>query len=329
MSTLYLTEQGTVLRKKERRLLVTKDDEVIKEILGFNLERVLIFGNVQITSQAMAFLLEAGIETSLLSSHGKFRGRLAPVESKNVFLRIAQYERYLDEEFCVGYAKTVVEAKIKNGEKLIKRFLYNHPEINLDDILNIMEMGLKELSNKTNVASIRGIEGKTTAAYFRALGKMFLGELKFTTRTRRPPKDPINALLSLGYTLLTNELLSILCAVGFDPYIGFFHGIDYGRPSLALDIVEEFRHPVIDHFTLNLINHRILTGADFESREEDGIYLTDGGRRKYFVHYEKMIVNPFKYSSNTVSYRTLFKIQAHKLMGAIQRKEKYHPFLME
>jgi len=339
MSILYLTEQGTVLRKKGGRLLITKNDEIIKEISGFKLERVLIFGNIQITAQAMAFLLDEGIEVSFLSSYGKFRGRLAPVESKNIFLRIAQYERYLDEEFCLEYAKTMVEAKIKNGKKLIQKYSYNHPTINFDDILKAMERGLKELSNKTRVSSVMGIEGETTAAYFRAFGRMCLGELEFTNRSRRPPKDPINALLSFGYTLISNELLSILCAIGFDPYIGFFHGINYGRPSLALDIVEEFRHPVIDHFTLNLVNHRVLTASDFECREEEGIYLTDEARKRYFLHYEKMMTNPVEYHSEdkeiitmpliATSYRTLFKTQAHKLMKTVQRKEPYQPFLME
>ena len=226
------------------------------------------------------------------------------------------------------------------GKKIIKKYSYNHPEIDVDDILGVIDRGLAELPKKIKVSSVMGIEGETTAAYFRAFEKMLLGELKFTTRSRRPPKDPINALLSLGYTLITNELLSILCAVGFDPYIGFLHGINYGRPSLALDIVEEFRHPVVDHFTLNLINNRILTADDFECREDNGIYLTDDARKTYFIHYEKMITNSFKYPcmenhselntapSESVSYRILFKLQSHKLMKTIQRKESYQPFLV-
>jgi len=128
--------------------------------------------------------------------------------------------------------------------------------------------------------------------------------------------------------------------IGFDPYIGFFHGINYGRPSLALDIVEEFRHPVIDHLTMNLINNRVLTALDFEYREDEGVYLKDEARKRYFIHYEKMITKPFKYPwidkeselnapSGDVSYRILFKMQAHKLIKTIQRKEPYQPFLSE
>ncbi len=329
MSTLYLTEQGSVLHRKQRRLIITKNDVVLKEVSGMKLERILIFGNVQLTSQAMAFLLDQGIETSFLSLYGKFRGKLSPVESKNVFLRIAQYERYLDEEFCVEYAKKIVEGKIRNGKILIQRYSRDHPDMNFEDTVAVLNQALDELPNKQRVSTILGVEGYSTAAYFRAYSKMFRKQLQFTTRNRRPPKDPVNALLSFGYTLVTNEIFSILCAIGFDPYIGYLHGINYGRPSLSLDIVEEFRHPVVDRFTLNLINNNIMTEDDFEDQGDEGVFLKDESRRKYFVQYEKLLTNVFKdsCSEEKVTYRTVFRQQAHKLLKTIQRKEPYQPFL--
>ncbi|MDI6793737.1 MAG: CRISPR-associated endonuclease Cas1 [bacterium] len=331
MSTLYLTEQGSVLGRKYRRLIITKDDQVLKEVSGLKLDRMLIFGNVQITTQAMAFLLDQGIETSFLSSHGKFRGKLAPVESKNVFLRIAQYERFLDEAFCVEYARTIVEAKIKNGKTLIRRYSRDHPEMDFEDTISVLNQALEDIPSKQRISTILGVEGYSTAAYFRAYSKMFRKQLQFTTRNRRPPRDPVNALLSFGYTLITNEVFSILCATGFDPYIGYLHGINYGRPSLSLDVVEEFRHPVIDRFTLNLINNNVLTEDDFEDRKDEGVFLKDESRKKYFVQYEKLMANVFKdlNSGEKVTYRSLFRQQAHKLMRTIQRKEPYQPFLMK
>ncbi len=125
-------------------------------------------------------------------------------------------------------------------------------------------------------------------------------------------------------------MISILCAIGFDPYIGYLHSINYGRPSLALDMVEEFRQPIIDRFTLNLINNRIFTPKDFEEKEKKGIYLKDDSRRRYFMEYEKIMNAPFKdsQSGKRVTYRSLFKIQAHKLANTIQTKQPYQPFLM-
>lgn len=331
MSVLYLTEQGSVLGRRQRRLIVTKDGNILKEVSGLRLERILIFGNVQITAQAMAYLLEQGIETSLLSSHGKFRGRLAPVESKNVFLRIAQYERYLDERFPVEHSRRIVEAKIRNARTLITRYGYDHKEEGFDDIVEVLKRALVSLPNKEKVATILGVEGHSTAAYFRAFGKMLRREFQFSTRSRRPPKDPVNALLSFGYTLITNEILSILCAIGLDPYIGYLHSINYGRPSLALDLVEEFRHPAIDRFTLNLVNNRVLDALDFEGREDGGFYLTDDSRRRYFLAYEEMMRNSFKesLSGEKTSFRSLLTRQAHKLAKSIQQGVPYQPFLWE
>ncbi|MEW6618766.1 MAG: CRISPR-associated endonuclease Cas1 [bacterium] len=330
MATLYLTEQGSVVKKKSRRLVVAKKEEILAEVPTFNLERVIIYGNVQITTQTLNFLLESGIETSFMSTHGKFHGRLAPMESKNILLRIAQYERYLDEEFQVNHSKRIVEAKIKNGRTIIQRYISNHPEVDFGNVVEELAQSLKSLQNKERVSTILGVEGQSTANYFQAFGKMFRGDLKFAGRCRRPPKDPINALLSFGYMLITNEILSILCAIGFDPYIGYLHGIDYGRPSLALDLVEEFRHPVVDRFTLNLINNHILSEDDFENKGEEGIYLKKEALTKYFAQYEQMITHSFTdFSSNEkINYRLLFKNQAYKLAKTIQTKEPYQPFLV-
>jgi len=330
MTTVYLTEQGTVLRKRSRRLVVTKGQEVIKEIPAFKVGRILIFGNIQITTQVLSFLLDSGIETSFLSSNGKFRGRLAPIESKNVFLRIAQYERYLDNQFTVEQARELVEAKIKNCRTVIRKHFSVHCEIDFGKTLEILDQMLNLLSTRTKVASILGIEGQATAVYFRAFGRMCRKDLQFSKRTRRPPKDEVNALLSFGYALITSEMLSVLCAIGFDPYIGYLHGINYGRPSLALDMVEEFREPVIDRFTLNLINNRIFTSEDFEGKGEKRMYLKDDSRKRYFVEYEKMMNAPFKdsQSGKRVTYRSLFQIQAHKLADTIQTNRPYQPFLM-
>ncbi|MDR4506847.1 MAG: CRISPR-associated endonuclease Cas1 [Candidatus Brocadiaceae bacterium] len=318
MATIYLTEQGSKLSKTSKRLIIEKDGQTLLEIPDFKIERVLIFGNVQITTQAMAFLLDNGIEVSFLSLYGKYRGRLSPVESKNAHLRIRQYQRHLDNEFRLVLAKAIVQAKLHNGRELLMRYARNHPEIDFEEDKKQLEDCIAKLRHKESVNSAMGVEGAAAAVYFKAFGKMLRGELKFEKRQRRPPKDPVNALLSLGYTLIGNEMHSIVCAIGFDPYIGFFHGVDYGRPSLALDLIEPFRHAIIDRFTLYLLNTHILSEGDFTDRGEEGVFLSDNARKRYFAEYEKYMTK--KVISNLhddkKAYRDLFKIQAHAMHTA-------------
>ena len=187
---------------------------------------------------------------------------------------------------------------------------------------------MANLDAQESVESLMGSEGISTAAYFRALGRMFRKELTFKERTRRPPKDPVNAILSLGYTLLTNEILSLVMAHGFDPYIGFLHGVVYGRPSLALDIVEEFRHPLIDRFTLNLFNMEMLKIDDFRPVADNGVYLTAEGMKKYFKFYEEKMRSPLKKKETgpAITWRSVMKNQVRKMANSVTNRETYHPF---
>jgi CRISPR-associated protein Cas1 len=331
MKFIYITEQGSIVRKTSRRVVISKNKKTLAEIPIIGLDGVLIFGNIQITSQAMAFLLDNGIQVSFLSTKGKYRGTLMPAQTKNVLLRIAQYERYLDEDFQREHASRLVEAKIRNERALIMRYSRNHPEIEFNNEISVLDSALEKTRENLSLPVLLGIEGHTSATYFRAYGKMFRKDLTFTTRSRRPPKDPVNALLSFGYTLITNEIFSLLIAIGFDPYIGYLHGIDYGRPSLALDMVEEFRHPIIDRLTLYIFNNQILTSQDFEESGDGGVSLKPDALKIYFENYEKRMDELFEdsFTKEKVSYRLLFRKQAHKLSKAIKTREAYEPYRME
>lgn len=330
MGTLYITQQGAILKKVSRRLAVYKGDEKIAEVPVIKVDRVMLFGNVQVTSQAVAFLLDSGIDMCYLSTKARYRGRLAAAESKNVLLRIAQYERYLDDDFQLEMSRALVEAKLKSGLGLIRRYSYSYSELDFSQEIALIHNALSSIGSQTAVSSLLGIEGAATAAYFRAFSRMFRKEdMTFAKRTRRPPKDPVNALLSFGYTLVTNEILSFLFAVGFDPYIGHYHSLDYGRPSLALDMTEEFRHPVVDRFTLYLVNNGVITSTDFEDRDEGGFFLEQDALKRYFQHYEKRISDTFhdEISEEDVSYRGLFRRQAYRLAETIKTGKPYKPYI--
>jgi len=328
MAVLYLTEQGAVLRKKSKTLVVDKGTEVLLEVPEFKVERVLIFGNIQITTQAIAFLFEHGIEASFFTINGKLKGKLTPLESKNVYLRLYQYKRYQQDDFKLNLAQRIVEGKIKNQIVLLQRYQRNHPENDFSLSIDKLHESIKTLYVKKKVSTVLGVEGAATAIYFQEFGRMFRKELKFDGRSRRPPKDPVNALLSFGYTLISNEILSLLSGMGFDPYIGYLHAIDYGRPSLALDLVEEFRHTIVDRLVLSLINKEVLSEDDFEEKD-GGVYLKENSRKTFFLQYERSLQSQFSHEESQVTFRHLFKNQAQKLSNVILRNEQYIPFLLK
>jgi len=330
MAILYLVEQGSLLRKELRRFVVEKEGNILLEIPEFKVERVVIVGNVHLTTPAIKFLLQSQIETSFLSARGKLIGKLSPIESKNIKLRFLQYERYKDDKFRLSFSKSIIKAKIKNSKVLLQKYQRNHPEANFENYVKELDDLLRELERKQNVSSIFGLEGRASAAYFSCYGKMFRKDLQFQSRSKNPPRDPVNSLLSLGYSLITNEVLSALSSLGFDPYIGYLHGIEYGRPSLALDLVEEFRAPIIDRLTLELVNKSILSLEDFEQRDE-GSFLKDQSRKKYFFHYEKRMQDTFQISANKTiaNYRKFFLLQAQKFVRVITAKSEYEPFTIK
>lgn len=328
MAVLYLVEQGAVLRKASRRLVVEKEDRTLLEVPEFKVERVMVFGNVQLTTQAVGFLLERGIETAFFTLGGQLKGKLSPLESKNIPLRLFQYKRHLDESFRTALAGRLVAGKIRNQVVMLQRFRRNHPEVDFSVPLLRLAQCLNALPRKNRVSTLLGVEGVATAVYFEAFGQMFRRELRFQGRTRRPPTDPANALLSLGYTLVGGEILSHLSGTGFDPYIGYLHGIEYGRASLALDMLEEFRHPVVDRLALSLLNREILGAVDFEARD-GGVYLAGQARKTFFSHYEKTMTGTFVHGGVSTSFRKLFRVQARRMAAAIQREERYVPFLLK
>jgi len=327
MAVLYLLEQGSTLKKKSRRLVVEKEEKLLLEIPEFKVERVIIIGNIQLTTQAMKFLLASGIETAFLTVYGKLVGKLTPVESKNVELRMLQYQRYHDEKVRLLLSKCIVRGKIKNSRTLLQKFQRNHPEVNFNNPIKELDRLIRELQRKEKVSSVFGLEGRASAVYFSCFGGMFRREFRFRTRTKRPPLDPVNAMLSLGYSLITNEMFAVCSAVGFDPYIGFLHGIDYGRPSLALDLIEEFRASIVDRLVLSIANRGVISFEDFEQREK-GVYMNDEARKKFFKHYEKRmqtsVFNPEKREES--NYRKLFLKQAQKFASALKQGNLYHPF---
>jgi len=328
MATLYVTEQGTKLTRESRRLLVCRGDETILDVPTIKVERVLVFGYAQITTQALELLLGEGIPTAFLSMEGRLKGTLEPTRSKNIPLRVAQYETCRKPDFRLAVARRIVAGKVRNQLRLVQRFQHNRPELDFSTSQRDLNRLHAEVDRKTAAGGLLGLEGQATAVYFEAFRRMFK-RLSFERRTRRPPTDPVNSLLSLGYTMLANEYLSAISAIGLDPYLGFFHCLSYGRPSLALDLCEELRHPLVDMLTLDLVNRGILKEDDF-SQESGGFMLKPEGRKHYFAKYERRMTITIKHprTGQNTCVRSIIRDQALKTCHAIQEGVPYEPFFI-
>lgn len=314
------------MRKASKRLIVEKEGTTLLEVPLFQVDRIMIFGSIQISTQAIGFLLDNGIDVSFLSFGGRLKGRLVSTESKNVFLRLAQHDRAKDEAFKLRIAKRIIEAKAKNQRTLIYRYQRNHPEeAGFSKEIEIISEVLKDLPQKKSISSLMGLEGASTGAYYRCFGRMIRKDFSFEKRTRRPPLDPVNALLSLGYVMITNEIAALLESTGFDPLIGFLHGFRYGRQSLPLDLVEEFRHPVVDGLTLTLLNKGSFKHDDFYQAEDGAYSLKREAFRRYLTFYEEHLDKPR--GDDKKSFRDLFKIQVEKIEKAVLNNQEYDPFL--
>lgn len=332
MVNLYITEQGAVVKKKGDRIIVEKKKETLLDVECHQIDAVLIFGNIQVTTQAIRELFQHGIELAFLTTRGKLVGQITSPFTKNIELRVDQFKKYEDEKFKIQLSRAIVKGKVLNCLQVLRSFFYNHPEINLKQELSALERSENEINHEETITGLNGIEGNSARVYFGGFSKMVLGDFVFEGRKKHPPPDPINALLSLGYTMVFNEISSLLDGMGFDPYLGYYHKVEYGRASLASDLLEEFRAPVADRVTLRLVNNRILNAKDFYKNPNGyGVYLTREAMKKYFAEYEDFVNHEFTHprTKEKTSFRKCFRIQIERLASCIKGEMDYHPFFLE
>lgn len=220
----------------------------------------------------------------------------------------------------------MVAAKIESQAAVLRRYRENHPEALEPSEIDAVGTHAAAAAEATSLDALRGIEGTAAARHFSLLGRTVPPEVGFDGRNRRPPRDPLNALLSFGYVLVGNELQALLDAMGYDPYIGFYHQLDYGRPSLALDLLEEFRAPLVDRFSAKLLNLGALKPEDFTSSPQGGVYLSRVAQKRYFAAWEQELEAPFVLGEAQTTFRQLFRRQAERLARTLQAGEPYQAF---
>ena len=263
----YVKTQGAQIVKEGKHLLVRKGGGIYNTLFTYKLDQLLVFGNIQITHSAMCQLMRNNIDTVLLTRYGRYLGRLAPVESKNVFLHKMQYHLLDDADFGLHLAKEIVAGKLSNMATLLMRIKRSRKRPEAGNLASQIQDLMTKLAGADNIDSVRGYEGRGSALFFKGFRYGFVEDIGFTKRVRRPPTDPVNSVLSLLYTFLMNRVYSAVRVAGLDPYPGFLHSIDYGRYSLVLDLMEEFRTIIVDTLTLSLFNLKILQKEDFEKEE--------------------------------------------------------------
>ena len=326
MAYLYLTEQGAILRKTGDRLLVEKEDEVLLDLPYHKLETVLLFGNVQVTTQAMAELLEKGFNLSLFSRQGMYRGSLAPPRGKNIDLRIAQFETFRDHDKALANARATVAAKIANGLAVIDLFR-RHQDPGGDFELRRNALNSANPASAPDIPSLDGVEGAAAREYFGLLMLFNKSELAWPGRVKHPATDPLNALLSLTYTLLMHEASALLEGAGLDGYLGFLHQVDYGRPSLALDGDEPVRHPVADRLVMMLVNKRIIETSDFTAGlPGHGVFLGPKSMNRFFGEYERWMLTK---EEGRTSYRECLRAEVENLCASLRQRSVFQPWLFK
>jgi len=331
-NVLYVDEHGCAIKKTGERLLVVKENDVLRDIPLIHLGQVVISGNVNLTTPAMQTLLHEGIPVVFLSAYGRYHGTLTPQVSRNSLLRCAQHKVANTPPQCLELSKAFVRGKLVNMRTMLQRrkwWATDSTTPALEPLLaNIKAMQAmeKRVRTATELPELLGIEGKASAAYFGSFQFMLKAEMgfDFQRRSRRPPADATNALLSFAYALLTADLISAIQTVGLDPYVGFFHQLKYGKPCLALDLIEEFRPIIADSVVITLINNQRIKPEDF-TQSHGGWYLKAHRRKVFYAAYEsrknETITHPvFKYK---LTFRRVMELQvrllAKYLTGEIHR----------
>lgn len=329
--TLYIVEQGVTVSKTSQRIVVRdKDKKVIQEIPIFKIDQIVIIGRANLTPDLIFAAFNKEIDIVFVSLDGRFKGRLTKDNQKLINLRLKQYELSLNQELKLSIAKNIVRGKLKNQRTILMRY-NREKKADVGKEIVQMKIMIDTIDNVQTIEQLMGIEGISAKTYFNGIKNVLKQDLGFNGRVKRPPTDPVNAMLSFGYTLLAIYIEAAVNTVGLDPYIGSLHSLEDRRKSLVLDLMEEFRPVIVDSVVLSLVNRLEVTGADFYVIEgSEGVFLTDKGRAKFIKALENRFASSVQFTDGRdYTYKELFKKQALLYKSVILGDNKsYEPYLI-
>lgn len=336
-NTLYITTPDKYLfLDGENIVMRAKDDTEIRLPLH-NIEDIVVFGGRGASPALMNKCTEENIGLNFMSRSGKFLARAEGAVSGNVYLRREQYRIADNEERSLAIARNFIIGKLYNSRYVIDRAVRDHSlQVDVEKLKSrseLLSQAILKCRNVTDIDTLRGIEGESAQLYFSVFDALILqqkDEFRFTVRSKRPPLDNVNALLSFAYSIATGMCTSALEAVGLDPYVGFMHTDRPGRRSLALDLVEEFRAIMCDRFVVSLINKRIIGNDDFDVREDGAVLLSEDGRKLFLTHWQsrkqEAVTHPFL--KEKVEWGLLPYVQALLLSRYIRGDLDEYPMLL-
>lgn len=324
---LVVQSYGTQIGHRGGEFVVSQKKDVLRKLPIHQVRAIYLYGSVQMTAQAVTTCLEESIDVAYFSAAGRYLGSLQGLPASGVDARMGQYELF-QKDFCrLKLARECIRAKIRNQRVLLMR--NGKPG---KEILNRLATAAKAAESAGSIDEVRGIEGGAAATYFSEFASMLKADgevaFDFNKRTRRPPRDPVNALLSLGYSVLAKELAGICHVVGLDPFFGFFHRPRYGRPALALDLMEEFRPLIVDSVVISLINRGEVDSGDF-SYSTRGVALNERGRRRFWEAWFRRLDTEVKHPEfgYSMSYRRMMEVQTRQLWRYVRGEaHRYHAF---
>lgn len=304
LNTLFVLTPGAMARLDGDMVRVEADGSRLLKLPLLHLGSLVFFGGTSLTPQLMMRCAAEGREITFLDFAGRFQARVEGPVSGNVLLRKAQYEAHTNERRALAIARPIVAGKIKNCRLNLQRGAREardgESRTRLEEAVTSLASLLERVPNTSTLDELRGVEGQAAACYFDVFGELITRdktEFAFRTRTRRPPRDRCNALLSFLYSLLTTDCTAAVSGVGLDPQFGFLHALRPGKPALALDLMEEFRPCIADRLALSLINRRQIQPEHFTERPGDSVLLSEVGRKIVLAAYQKRkqeeVTHPF------------------------------------
>lgn len=301
LNVLYVTTPNAYISKDGLNVVISVNQSEIFRIPIINIEGIATFGYMGISPGIMKLCADYKVSICFLSPHGRFISRIQGPTEGNVLLRKMQYQLSEDNTFALNLSRIFIAGKVQNYRNILRRFIRdNGSQSNIELVANSLDHCKRKILQAVDFNQLRGLEGDAANHYFSIFSNLILqqnDDFIFAGRNRRPPKDPINVLLSFIYTLLANEVSAALETVGLDPYVGYLHTIRPGRTSLSLDLMEELRAYLGDRLVLTLINRRQIGIKDFISQGENGMILTDNGRKIVISAWQnrkkEMIIHPF------------------------------------
>ena len=337
LNTLYVTKQNAYLRKDGETVVVELDKQVLLRLPIHTLNGIVTFGNVMTSPFLLNLCAERGVCVSMFSEHGKFLARVEGPVSGNVLLRLAQMRAYEDKERKGELARSFVIGKLCNARAVLMRRIRDHGETGALKVGAACQLDVlrRVRDSPPDTARIRGLEGEAAAGYFGCFNDLLVMQqeaFSIPSRNRRPPQDPMNALLSYLYALLAHECRGALEGVGLDPQIGFLHELRPGRPALALDLMEEFRAVLADRMALSLVNLKQVVPRDFKMTESGAVLIGDDARKTVLAAWQKkkqeQLEHPFL--KEKMPLGLLPHVQALLLARHLRGDlDAYPPFLMK